>query len=519
MRKIRVIIAAILIMYPLVCVLFLPVHARDSDACRALADLRIDDTNLLSAAVVPASGDLPEYCRILGYVRPAINFEIRLPPSNWNGKYYMAGCGAFCGKLNSDNPGTQNAINHGLRRNYAVSTTDGGHWGETPFDGRWAYHNRQAEIDFGYRAVRETARVTKLIIEAYYEQAPSLSYFDGCSNGGRQGVMAALRYPEVFDGIISGCPLFNVAEAVIFQIWLVMKNMGHDGKVLLTPADAGIISRAVYETCDGLDGLQDGLLSDPRTCTFDPESLLCADEEQTDCLDQEQIEALKALYDGPRNSAGERLFPSGLPFGSEPFWTPFIISNAEYALDNFMVRFTEEYLRYMAFIDDPGETYSITDFDFDRDAARMEFMSQIYSVDNPDLENFRKRGGKLLMWQAWSDPGSSSPFGAIEYYESVEAHSGGRDITQKFFRLFLIPGMGHCGGSGGPGITAAGFDPLTALERWVEHGEAPGSLLTTKTDEDGNILWTRPVCPFPLQAVYKGSGDINDASNFECVVI
>jgi hypothetical protein len=138
-------------------------------------------------------------------------------------------------------------------------------------------------------------------------------------------------------------------------------------------------------------------------------------------------------------------------------------------------------------------------------------------VDNPDLENFRKRGGKLLMWQAWSDPGSSSPFVAMEYYEAVEAHCGGRDITQDFFRLFLIPGMGHCGGSGGPGITATGFDPLTALERWVEHGEAPGNLLTTKTDDDGNISWTRPVCPYPRQAVYKGQGDINDASNFECV--
>jgi hypothetical protein len=519
MRKIRVIPPVIFIIYPLICLLFSPALARDSDACRALADLRIDDTNLLSAAVIPASGDLPEYCRILGYVRPAINFEIRLPTSNWNGKFYMAGCGAFCGKLNSNNPGTLNAINHGLRRNYAVSTMDGGHWSENPFDGRWAYHNRQAEIDFAYRAVRETARITKLIIEAYYQQAPSLSYFDGCSNGGRQGVMAALRYPEVFDGIISGCPLFNVAEAVIYQVWLVLKNMGHDGKVLLTPADAGVISRAVYETCDGLDGLQDGLLSDPRTCTFDPESLLCADGDQTDCLNPEQIEVLKAFYDGPRNSDGERLFPSGVPFGSEPFWTPGITGNAEYALDNFMARFTEEYLRYMAFIEDPGETYSITDFDFDRDPARMEFMSQIYSVDNPDLENFRKRGGKLLMWQAWSDPGSSSPFGAIEYYESVEAHSGGWDITQEFFRLFLIPGMGHCGGSGGPGITAAGIDPLTALEKWVEHGEAPGSLMTTKTDDDGNNLWTRPVCTFPLQAVYKGRGDINDASNFECVDI
>ena len=180
-----------------------------SDACRALADLNLEHTNLLSATVVLASDDLPEYCRVVGYVRPAINFEIRLPTSSWNGKFYMAGCGGLCGRVESDNPGFVNAINYGLKRNYAVSTTGAGHWGETWYDGRWAFPNRVAEIDWAYRASHETARVTKAVIKAFYGQAPERSYFQGCSNGGRMAHMAAIRYPEDFDGIISGAPALD----------------------------------------------------------------------------------------------------------------------------------------------------------------------------------------------------------------------------------------------------------------------------------------------------------------------
>ena len=209
----------------------------DEPACRSLADLRITDTNLLSAVVVPESDDLPEYCRVLGYVRPAINFEIRLPTSDWNDKFYMAGCWGYCGTLDSS-PDFIHGINRGLQRGYAVSTMDTGHWGEGLFDLRWAYNDRQAEIDFGYRAVHETARVTKAFIEAFYDQGPERSYFGGCSGAGRQANMEAWRYPNDFDGIISGSPWLDVTGNSILSAWLALANTGPDGKNLITTSVA-----------------------------------------------------------------------------------------------------------------------------------------------------------------------------------------------------------------------------------------------------------------------------------------
>lgn len=486
------------------CFLLVP-FSQDAQGqhCPALADLRIEDTNLLSATVVPASEDLPEYCRVLGYVRPAINFEIRLPTAGWNGKFYMAGCGGFCGTIDTT------AISMGLMRNYAVSTMDGGHWGETVFDApRWAYQNRQAEIDFAYRAVHETARVTKTLINTFYGQAPNKSYFDGCSNGGRQAVMEALRYPNDFDGIISGAPdLHANSTKPIYNTWMVHMNKGSEGKNLITAAEAKIVGQAVYEACDHQDGIKDGLISDPRTCDFDPATLLCQEDQRSDCLSAEQVDALKAFYRGPRSSSGESLYGAGVPLGSEPYWSSWI---------ELIPRVVEEYLRYMAFQEDPGESYSIHDFDFDRDPPRLEYLGKLYDADNPDLEAFSSEGGKLLMWHGWADM-LVPPTKSIEYYETVKKHLGNQVKAQDFFRLFLIPGMDHCGINNGPGITMFGFDPLTALEQWVEQGEAPTHLLTTKRDTSGDVLWTRPVCPYPQRAVYDGEGDVNDASNFECL--
>jgi len=501
----------ILFFFPLLLIQWIPSDNQSEqnfkhETCRALADLRVEDTNLLSAAVVPAGDDLPEYCRVLGYVRPAINFEIRLPTSDWNGKFYMSGCGGFCGKLSSDSDFVTD-IKGPLQRRYAVSMTDGGHWSESIFDGRWAYHNRQAEIDFGYRAVHETARVTKSIIEAFYEQQPAFSYFGGCSNGGRQGVMQALRYPEDFDGIISFDPALNLGKGLLKGPWLARVNSGPDGSDLIAATEARLLEEAVYDACDSLDGLDDGLISDPRLCDFDPAALLCEEGRAEGCLTQAQVDAARALYQGPRDSAGRQLYP-GLIYGSEPYW-PFWISGP-------MLTAPLEYFRYMGFREDPGERFTLEDFDFDNDPPRLEFMGSIYSADNPDLEAFRERDGKLLMVQSWADP-AVNPTTTINYYEAAEELVGSREKTQDFFRLIMLPGADHCGLGEGPGIRNNGFDPLTALERWVEEGEGPESLLTTKTDEEGNVLWTRPACPWPQREMYAGQGDANDASSFACV--
>ncbi|MBA7538255.1 Mono(2-hydroxyethyl) terephthalate hydrolase [subsurface metagenome] len=484
--------------------------------CDALATLRIKSIDLLSSVVVPEDGDMPEYCRVLGYVLPAIHFEIRLPTKNWNGKFYMVGCGGFCGEVNSDMTGAFMSINQALKRGYAVSAMDGGHWGESGLDARWAYNNRLAEIDWAYRAVHETARVTKEVIEAFYGHKPEKSYFSGCSTGGRMAVMEAYRYPGDFDGIISGAPVIDNTGLYIHMAWVAQANIGADGNDIISSTDLKLIIEAVYEACDEIDGLKDGLIDNPPECEFDPASLLCGENESEGCLTTEQVKTLKAWYEGPKNSAGEQLYPGGLPLGSEPFWDFWITGHKQTAYDGIITMIASEFFRYVAYQEDPGESYGITDFNFDHDPQRLEFMADIINSDNPNLEEFRSRNGKMLMFHGWADA-DVTPLKTIKYYEAVEQNIGSREATQEFFRLFMIPGMDHCGigVSKCPGITDDGIDPLTAIEKWVEHDEAPESLLTTKYDGDGNVLWTRPVYPYPQRVIYKGTGDVNKASSYE----
>ena len=479
--------------------------------CELLEALYITDTNLLSAAIVPAEGDLPEYCRVLGYVRPAINFEIRLPTSSWNQKFYMAGCGGYCGSLAQGIANTTPA----LRRHYAVSSMDGGHWGEDLFDGRWAYHDRQAEIDWGYRAVHETARVSKEVIEAFYDRPPRWSYFEGCSNGGRQAVMEAIRYPDDFDGLISEAPHPKVAGTALLGAWLARVNTGSDGRNLIAPTEVEFVREAVYEACDHIDGLKDGLISDPRDCHFDPATLLCSEEKVDRCLTVNQVEALEKMYDGPRDSAGRHLY-SGLPLGSEPYWGRWVVGATADGSDDVSLRHGMQFIRYMGFLQDPGEDYALADVDFDNVAQEMERTAHIYDVNDPDLDRFRELGGRLLMLHSWADAGPP-PTETTAYYEAVEDRVGSRAETQEFFRLFMVPGMDHCGIGEGPGIGATGWDPLTALELWLERGDAPAEILTTKRDSTGSVLWARPICPYPQRAAYIEGRDVNAASSFECV--
>jgi feruloyl esterase len=461
--------------------------------CKILEDLKIKDTHIMSASIVTDDSDLPKYCRVTGYVLPAINFEIRLPLEQWNGKFFMEGCGGFCGNL-----GFWRNLKIALKRGYAVSTMDSGHWGEGVWDCRWAYNNRIAEIDWAYRAVHETASVTKQVIEEFYGQPPGKSYFQGCSSGGRMALMEAWRYPEDFDGIISIAPVMDNTGLCISYHWANRKNIGADGKDIISPSDLELIIDAVYQACDSIDGVKDGLITDPGACNFDPESLICNKDENKGCLTVEQVETLKAWYGGPKNSAGEQLYPGGIPFGSEPFWTRWIIGRTEDIDDNTIGYASLNFFRYVAFQEDPGENYGMFDFDFDTDPPRLEFMANIINSDNPDLEAFQARNGKLLMYHGWADA-IVTPWKSIEYYKEVEQRFGGRENTQDFFRLFMIPGMDHCGLGVDLGITNRSIDPLSALENWVEEGEAPDSLFMKKYAPDGKVMWSRPFYPYGLQ--------------------
>ena len=495
--------------------------ARAAD-CAALANLKIEAANLLSAAEVPAAGGLPAYCRVLGYVRPAINFEIRLPVAQWNGKFYMAGCGGFCGKLDADKTGFFNAMNFALRRNYAVSTMDSGHWGSSVTDARWAYYNPVAKMDWGQRAVTETARVTKAVIKAFYGTAQHRSYFAGCSTGGRMAAMEAERFPNDFDGIIVGAPALDYTGLVAtFFAWVTQANTRPDGSRIFPTAKVKLLADAVAHAC----GDADGLVDDPRRCAFAPAALQCKGADAPDCLTGAETAVLQKWYAGPTDRRGVQLYPGGLPLGSEANWPLWETGLGK--LPPILPLFGQEFLRYMAFEPDAGPRYKIADFDFDRDPARMAAMAEVYNsatfepatqktVPAADLAAFAKHGGKMILYHGWGDP-LVTPFLTVQYCEAVAKAAGGVDRARDFARLFMVPGMDHCGiNTHGPGIGDEGIDPLSALENWIEKGTAPEALLATKAGPAGAPpLWQRPVCAWPDTARLAG-GDPHAAASYTC---
>ncbi|MBX6320751.1 MAG: tannase/feruloyl esterase family alpha/beta hydrolase [Rhodospirillaceae bacterium] len=486
-------------------------RAEDQTArCAGLRDLYLDATDLLSAAPVAASADLPAFCRVLGFVRPAIHFELRLPVDGWNGKLYMVGCGGFCGNLDADLPGFLNAMNFGLRRGYAAVATDGGHWGADRASGLWGLDNRQAEIDWGYRAVGEVARVAKAAVAAYYGRAPAHAYFVGCGTGGRMAAIAAQRYPDAFDGIISGDPFLHQTDVMgVLYAWQAQTLETDGGGALFDDRAIQMLTQGALAACDGADGLQDGLIAEPWRCLFDPARLRCRGSEKT-CLSPPQVEAAPRLYAGASDEAGDRL-THGLAPGSERFW-PFWVTG-EGARQGVNLLFGREFLRYLAYDPDPGEAYDPATFDFDQDPPALEGARGLYDATDPDLGPFRARGGKLIMYHGAADAAVPVQY-SIDYFEAVAARQGGWQGTQGFFRLFVVPGMDHCAIE--PGAGPDQFDPLSALEDWVERGRPPDSLPATQPARDGAPARSRPLCPYPLTARLTPGTDPDRAESFVC---
>jgi len=491
--------------------------------CASLANLKIDNTNLLSAAEVPANDELPAYCRVLGFVRPAINFEIKLPISGWNSKFYMVGCGGFCGTLNTEAPGSTNAMNFGLRRGYAVAASDSGHWGTGVTDARWAMNNPVAVMDWAQRYVPETARVSKIVLKAFYGAEQKRAYFAGCSQGGRMGLMEALRNPKDFDGIISGAPVIDLAGFYNYMAWIARANAGPDGRSVFSPNKLKLLQDAVYSACSENIGTAEPVVADPRACHFNPSTLQCRAGDGLDCLTQTEVAAAEKIYRGPVNSLGRKLFP-GAPVSSEPFWPLWITGTGGPQA----ITFAQNFFRYVAFYPPAGPSFNVSDYDFDKDPPRLAGVASIANVAtfNPtngeiefdNMNAFRQAGGKLIIWHGWADAEVPPQFTA-DFYEALAKKSGGIATVQEFARLFMVPGMDHCGAqTGGPGISATGIDPLSALEQWVEEGNAPAELVATKTAPSSNqTLWRRPVCAYPKMARYIGAGDPASASSFACM--
>ena len=454
--------------------------AETPDRCEGLTKYPLNGGFVSSANVIAANEDNPAYCQVRATALPAISIEVRLPMEGWNGKYYQAGCGGFCGILGrADGQGAFiNAMGPGLRKGYATATSDSGHHGLNVLDAGWAYNNPHGERDWGWRSIGETERVAKEMIAAFYGGEAQHSYFQGCSTGGRMAHMASLKYPDRFDGIISGAPAMDYTGLVALKhAWLAQANSAADGSAILAAGKDKLIGDAVMQQCDGADGKTDGLIDDPRACSIDLSALQCpAGGSGESCLTPAELDVVAKWRQGPVNSAGEQLYPGGIPEGSEPFWWLWLTGKVGGG-GKLVPIFTKSFGAYMAFAQDPGPEYSPLDFDFDRDPARLATMAAVYNSDDPDISKFRDAGGKMIVWHGWADA-IVTPYKTVDWHEKVQTTLGGADAAAETVRLFMIPGMDHCGLlPGKDGLNQFSIDPLTALENWVENGTAPASIM------------------------------------------
>ena len=467
-------------------------------------------TTITAAAVVEPAGNVPQHCKVDGHVAVPgneVTFRLGLPTS-WNGKYYFVGVGGLGGSIGN--------LNAGLTRGYASASTDTGHESSDPTWGA----NRVKEIDYGHRGTHVTAVAGKELTAAFFGKTPDHAYFNGCSNGGRQALMEVQRYPTDFDGIIAGDPAtgtpMQVGRALVFQQMLLHPEN------YLPIAKVELLSKATLAECDAKDGLQDGLIGDPRLCTFKPESLKCASGDSPDCLTAAQVETVRKIY-SPVKTPDGRIYTQGFPIGHEGSttgWQAWIIGRTPPTpqADGTLAfgsqvpsgyNLSESNMRFLATEnDDPSFNWKT--LKFPQDLPRLASMTEILSPHDADLRPYKNRGSKIIMYHGWSDPAISA-YGTLDYYQQMSKIVGGQKEADTFSRLYFVPGMHHCGGGPGPNS----FDMLPVLERWIETGVAPTSVIASHST-DSKVDRTRPLCPYPQVAKYTGRGSIDDAANFRC---
>jgi hypothetical protein len=490
-----------------------------------LADISITVADTVTSGVLAIADagaplrDLPAFCRIAGEIRPTsdsrIRFEVWLPAQDWNGRVIGTGNGGFAGSI------YYQQLAGYLRRGFVVAGTDAGHQAEST-DASWAYGHPEKVKDFGWRAIHLTAELAKQILAAYYGKPAGKSYFDACSDGGREALMEAQRFPEDYDGILAGAPA-NAWSTMVASGARALQELTSDPRAYIPDGKLPAIQRAALAACDMLDGVKDGVIGNPAACHFDPQVLLCKSDDALDCLTQPQIDALKALYAGIRDEHGALLFP-GYSMGDETGWKEWIVGEDPTA--SLSSRFVQNYVRYMV-SGDPRANVLTADVD---DLLRQSKEKEAADLDatNPDLSRFAARGGKLILYHGWDDP-AIPPENTLSYYKGVEAQTGA-EKAETFVRLYMVPGMEHC--TGGPGANAFGqygietssgpaYGLFDSLENWVEKGLPLDSVIATKYEAGPNgamkAKLTRPLCAYPKIAKYSGTGDINDAANFACV--
>lgn len=520
------VIVGLVVAWTLAVVALPSVHAQDDrspvpSACSQLAALALPDTTITLAETVEGPGftpprgqalnGLPAFCRVAATSRPAVRFEVWLPLNGWNQKFQGVGNGANAGSIGYD------AMATALRRGYAVAGTDTGHSTTNGRDASWALGRPDLLEDFAHRGLHLMTVHGKSIVQAFYSRAAAKSYYVGCSTGGRQGLMEAQRYPEDYDGIVAGAPAAN---------WTRFQTGGHLWAVIATNKDPEsyvpssklpIIERAVNAACDMKDGLADGILIDPRQCTFDAKTLVCTGgQDPAACLTAKQAAAVNNIWNGVRNSRGELVYP---PYarGAEAAggWANYTTGKTPLSGNHWEQ--AENTLKYMVF---ENPAWDFRTFDYDRDVEFADRkLGALMNAFDPDLSRFRARGGKLLLYHGWNDP-SISPLNTIDYYERALAawrQRDGRPASDRtppdFVRLFMVPGMLHC--SGGPG--ADDFDEVAALERWVEQGVAPDTISASHRTKNA-VDFTRPLCAYPAVPAYDGRGDPARETSFSCTL-
>ncbi|MTI42732.1 feruloyl esterase [Roseibium hamelinense] len=452
-----------------------PSLARTDADCSALRNVPFDGGYVTTAQVISKNDALPAYCEVRATALPNISIEVRLPMEDWNGKYYQAGRGGFCGILGRADAGNSwiNAMRPGLERGYATATSDSGHHGLSVVDAAWAHHDPHAERDWGWRSIGETNRVANLLIDVLYGTPANQAVFQGCSTGGRMAHMAAQKYPDMFQGIISGAPAMDYTGLVATKMsWLMQANTDPDGNQILRPGKEKLIGDAIAGQC----GNEKSVVEDPRLCEPDFSALKCDADAGDQCLTEAELGVLEKWYSGPVNSAGDQLYPGGVPAGSEPFWWLWLTGNTEGG-GKLVNAFTTNFGAYMAFADDPGPDWRPSDFDFDTDPAKLATMAKAYNSDSPDLSAFREAGGKMIVWHGWADA-IVTPFKTVEWYEQAADKAGGQDVLEQSVALFMIPGVDHCGILKGPaGVSSADIDPMGPLETWLETGVRPETIV------------------------------------------
>ena len=518
--------------FALCVILSLPLSAA---TCDGLAALKLANTTITAAQVVAAGAflpsgpaprpaalalykSLPAFCRVQGVSQPTsdshIEFEVWLPAADWNGKYMGIGNGGSAGSITYTYTPNAHGLADALKERFAAASTDTGHRGAGD-DYTFGKGHPEIAIDYFYRAIHETAVNAKAIIQAFYGSGAKYSYFDSCSNGGREALMEVQRYPADYNGVLAGAPSNFRTHLQLEMVWL-SEAVSAEPASHFSASKLPAIEAAALAACDARDGLQDGVIDEPQKCKFDPSVLLCKGPETDACLTQPQVTALEKIYSGPHTSRGVQIFPGYEPggeTGGANAWAGWI-TGTDTRQGSSVVRAGGFFASFL----DPDPRWNVGHFNFDRDVKALDdSRAALANATNPDLSAFRDRGGKLILYHGWSDA-AVPPLSTVNYYGQVMEKMGRK--TADFSRLYMVPGMQHCGG--GPGPNSFREPITTALEHWVENGAAPDAVIATKYKVEGNpasgAARTRPLCPYPQVASYKGSGSIDDAADFTCRV-